>query len=106
MGSEVKTFISNLLANVSNISKALVSAAQTSTTCLTTHSWTGVPSIISYVMTALVYFVPNQKAGQVIASVSGTAQEVAAAVVSALQPKVATAEATVTKISPPASGTF
>jgi hypothetical protein len=85
------SFLSNLLANSSLISKTLVSVAQTAAVCLTTHSWTGVPSIISYAMTALVYMVPNAKASAAVNAVVPDAEAIAQAIINAMKPAPAPA---------------
>jgi putative Ca2+/H+ antiporter (TMEM165/GDT1 family) len=53
------SWLKNLVSNSGNVSKALVAIVGAVTVALTTHSWTDVPSIVSYVAAALVYLIPN-----------------------------------------------
>lgn len=78
-------WLSNVIANSSSLSKLYVSISQTVGVCLATHTWTGLPAIISYVANAMVYLVPNQAVVKVAQQVAPTAQEVAAAIVAMLQ---------------------
>lgn len=83
--SSFTKWVSNVIANSSSLSKLYVSVSQTVGVCLATHTWTGLPSIISYVANAMVYLVPNQAVVKVAQQIAPTAQEVAAAIVALLQ---------------------
>jgi hypothetical protein len=78
-------WLSNVIANSSSLSKLYVSISQTVAVCLGTHSWTGLPSIISYVCNALVYLVPNQSVVKVAQQIAPSAEDIAAAIVKLMQ---------------------
>ena len=78
-------WVSGVIANSSSLSKLYVSISQTVAVCLGTHSWTGLPSIISYVCNALVYLVPNQSVVKVAQQIAPTAEDIAAAIVKLIQ---------------------
>jgi hypothetical protein len=78
-------WLNNVIANSSSLSKLYVSIAQTVTVCLSTHTWTGLPSIASYVANALVYLVPNAAVVKTAQAVAPSVQELAAAIVSLLK---------------------
>jgi hypothetical protein len=94
----------NLVANSSTISKFLVSIVQSCSVALTTHSWTGVPSIISYALSVLVYAVPNAKVASAVSGISPDVQALVSALVAALKP-VTSANATYTGTLTPAATT-
>jgi len=99
-------WISGVIANSSSLSKLYVSISQTVGVCLATHTWTGLPSIISYVANAMVYLVPNQAVVKVAQQVAPTAQSIAQEIVSLISkpPPASTAAPTTAVVPFPGSG--
>jgi hypothetical protein len=53
------SFFKNLYANLPSVTKWLTTVAGIVITGIATHNWTAVPNDISYVVSALVFLLPN-----------------------------------------------